>query len=195
MTTESTLGEIITKFNLRSDKNGAHSYCDYVYEHEFKKYKNKPITLLELGIWDCSSLRLWAEYFTDAKIYGIDKNPITQGKELNLGCEFVCENFNNITLIKENGYQMSVLDTIPKLDIFIDDASHDPTDQLFSIEYILPKMNPGSTFIIEDIRSIDIANNLKNAIPAHLLEFAEVIDMTHVKKKNDDIVLIVRLPN
>ena len=43
-----------------------------IYEKYLKDYKNEEINILEIGVDRGDSLRLWREYFTKAKICGID---------------------------------------------------------------------------------------------------------------------------
>jgi len=73
-----TLLELFQKYNnyedveYPSDKNSYHSYIEDVYEEYFSQYKNKKINLLEIGVAFSGSIRLWNDYFKNAKIYGID---------------------------------------------------------------------------------------------------------------------------
>ena len=51
------------------------TYFD-IYEENFSKYRNKKITVLEIGVFRGGSLSMWQKYFgTQAKIIGIDINP------------------------------------------------------------------------------------------------------------------------
>ena len=43
-----------------------------LYESFFKDYKDKNINILEIGVDNGDSLRVWREYFSKAKICGID---------------------------------------------------------------------------------------------------------------------------
>ena len=48
----------------------------HIYDELFKKYKNKKITFVEIGIFSGGSLFMWRNYFkAGSKIYGIDLNP------------------------------------------------------------------------------------------------------------------------
>ena len=39
-----------------------HHYFE-IYEENFRKYKDKDITLLEIGVFRGASLKMWKEYF------------------------------------------------------------------------------------------------------------------------------------
>jgi len=193
-----TLTEIISRLKLATDKGSIHSYIDHFYELEFKKYKDLPVTIVETGVFAGSSLVLWAEYFSNATIIGIDPKPIMgphPGYRPETNFNYVLPRYKNISLIKDTGYDLNVLNKIPAIDIFVDDATHDPKDQLFSINHVLPKMKPGGVFVIEDIRTIEYAIELKNSVPIYLSRYTEILDFRAIKDRSDDIILAVRIPN
>lgn len=43
-----------------------------VYETYLRSWRDKPISILEIGIKQGESLRLWLEYFPAARVYGLD---------------------------------------------------------------------------------------------------------------------------
>ena len=55
-----------------TDKNTLHSYMD-VYEKIFEKYRNDPVSMLEVGVASGGSLKLWKDFFKEGScISGID---------------------------------------------------------------------------------------------------------------------------
>ena len=73
------LQEILEEYNLNKSKNpkgtdkGDYlSYVDFFYEKYFFKFKNREISLLEIGYRHGASLALWSIYFPKANIFGID---------------------------------------------------------------------------------------------------------------------------
>src|ERR1700722_18692475 len=48
-----------------------HDYLDK-YERLFAPFRDAPITVLEIGVFDGGSLRLWEDYFPRATIVGIN---------------------------------------------------------------------------------------------------------------------------
>jgi|LakMenE01Jun11ns_1017448.scaffolds.fasta_scaffold9391700_1 hypothetical protein len=57
--------------NDRTDKNTLHSYLD-LYQSLFNNKKYTAKNILEIGIYRGGSIKLWSEFFINAKIYGID---------------------------------------------------------------------------------------------------------------------------
>lgn len=179
------LSDIIRGHNLITDKNSLHSYCDQFYEREFTPYRNESIQLVEIGIDQGGSLIMWANYFKDAKILGVDL--ILRGD-----CENDCSKYPNIMLSLGNAYMIESLQYFPEADIIIDDGSHNINDQIFAVEHFLPKIKDGGLFIIEDVPSMDAAMILMTHVPNHLKAFTEIIDLRHIKNRSDDILFVVR---
>ena len=55
----------------KTDKNTTHSYLP-LYQQLLKKKKESAKNILEVGIDRGGSIKLWSDYFTNAKVYGID---------------------------------------------------------------------------------------------------------------------------
>ena len=65
------LHTIFNKYD--SDKNSKHHNYSRQYEDLLKKYRNKNISLLEIGVHYGESLKIWGDTFSFAsKIVGID---------------------------------------------------------------------------------------------------------------------------
>ena len=64
----SNLFEIAKKFPSSKDWTGFLK----IYEKYFSEYKDKEINIMEIGVDKGKSLKLWRNYFTKAKICGID---------------------------------------------------------------------------------------------------------------------------
>lgn len=181
------LANIIESLNLVTDKNSLHSYCDHFYEQEFKRYKNKTIKLVEIGVDQGGSLMLWANYFTMGQITGVDV-------EWRGNCIEDCKKYQNISLMQCNAYDYSFAANTTKIDILIDDGPHSLDSQLFTVKILSNKINPGGILIIEDIESDANLQALINAVPFHLKPYVEVKDLRSIKNRYDDLMLIIRYP-
>ena len=58
-------------------KVSIHKWENYfeIYESYFSKFRKRIARVLEIGIQYGGSLKMWKEYFGNAKIFGIDINP------------------------------------------------------------------------------------------------------------------------
>ena len=140
-----------------SDKAG-HRYT-YYYHQLFKNLTQKKINFLEIGIFRGSSIRMWANYFKKANIYGIDNCEINTSGEL-LCDENILGKLNeikNIKCFKCNQDDKIKIEDIFKnqiFDIVIDDGSHFIRDQLISLGILFEKLKPGGIYVIEDIAPV-----------------------------------------
>ena len=117
------------------------------YERLFGPMRNAPLRLLEIGVRFGASMFLWADYFPNATIVGldIDKKP---------------ENFptyKRIHFIRGSQDDPDTLDRCVSLaggqfDIIIDDASHVGRLSAASFAHLFPHaLKPGGFYVIEDI--------------------------------------------
>ncbi len=127
-----------------TDKSSAHH--DYLrhYEQILNQSKIPTRVLLEVGVFNGWSLRMWQKFYPDAKIIALDIDPnCLQYSNGNAQVE-VCdqsdvEQLTNIA--RKHG----------PFDVVIDDGSHIWSHQILTFETIFPYVSPGGIFILEDI--------------------------------------------
>jgi len=144
------LHELGLKFG--TDKATYHNYCGF-YEQYLGHLKDKSFSLLEIGIKDGASLLMWAEYFHNAEVSGIDiyERNITHPR---------------ITCYTGDATKLRLRDWF---DVAIDDGSHEWADQIAAYE--LYKDHCG-IFVMEDLHTSFIAHFAKGPISPfeHLLQ-------------------------
>lgn len=158
-----------------SDKDTNHTYID-IYEKIFAPFRDKTITLVEIGVNYGYSMLAWQRYFTDGIFYGIDIQNIAKHKD---GYNYIVKNINDINEILN-----SIGET--EFDIVIDDGSHGINEQLNALKIFYPRLKNGGLFIIEDIQNIDETRS----------EFekynAEIYDNRKQKNRWDDVLVVIR---
>ena len=65
---------------------GKHGFLE-IYERYFEKLKYKKLNILEIGVENGDSLRIWSNYFVNSKICGID---IIKRDFIIKNCEIFC---------------------------------------------------------------------------------------------------------
>jgi hypothetical protein len=145
-----------------SSRWGGHNYTD-IYEAYLGIHRQAPVTLLEIGLGvkgdlcnspivqgrntGGASLKMWYDYFPEAKIYGIDINE----------CAYL-ENDRIKTFVADQA-RVKDLDAFVEstegtdFDIIIDDGSHRPDHQQISFSYFFRKLKSGGIYFIEDLLS------------------------------------------
>lgn len=134
------LDELGKKYS--TDKNS--NYHNYLNKYEIflQKLRNDPINILELGVFNGSSLRMWEEYFKNAQIYGVDIDDKCQ--KYNDGrCHVIIQDLGDERLLRQ------LSDISPS--IIIDDASHYMSHQIKALYHLFPILKSGGVFIIEDL--------------------------------------------
>jgi hypothetical protein len=127
-----------------TDKFQRHRYTE-IYFEIFGHLKDEKIKLLELGILNGDSLRMWREWFTNAEITGID-HKIEHINEIE-NVKIIKSNTQTINICKDLNYE--------QFDIIIDDADHHPYQQLLTLWNTWPLLKEGGLYIIEDIQNIN----------------------------------------
>ena len=131
--------------SIFTDKGSSHSYIQHFYEDEFKKYQEKNINFLEIGIMSGGSLILWSNYFKNAKnIIGVDCTDEYLHPD--------CRDIEGVDYHFHDAYDKKFVKNLTNLDIIIDDGQHTLDSQLECIELYLPKLNKGGVLIIEDVQ-------------------------------------------
>lgn len=129
-----TLHEIGLKYG--TDKATHHGYCDF-YEKELKGLNPKRI--LEIGVKDGASLRMWKDFYPDAEVVGIDINAIHVPECL---------------VYPINQCDVFIIQKLGKFDLIIDDGSHMTLHQQISFNHLFAnQLNLGGVYIIEDIHT------------------------------------------
>lgn len=169
------LSELAFKYGTDKCPQILHSYTPYYYNlFKDRKYTIKKVVEMGIGYWEMmkysdeyvhdkqlnrryekgASLKMWRDFFPNAQIYGADKK-----------AEVMFEDERIKTIIcderKEKHLRYLISQTGSDVDLFIDDGSHNPYNQIFMCRVLMPLIQKGITYIIEDvgINSEDIVMN------------------------------------
>jgi demethylmacrocin O-methyltransferase len=112
-----------------------------IYDEVFKRLKDEPIRLLELGILGGGSLQMWRDYFQKGIIIGFDREP------------FMAD-YGDRVFFKQGdqgdpGAFRWIKDEWP-FDIIIDDCAHQGALARASFNILFPHLKPGGIYVVED---------------------------------------------
>jgi cephalosporin hydroxylase len=177
--------------NIFSDKNTVHSYIN-TYEELFEKKRENAEHILEIGIGNFSernggSLLLWAEYFKNATITGIDILPIDRVYHE------VLEHPRIKTHTQTNAYSRGFIKghVNEKLDIAIDDGPHTLDSMIEFIKLYSPLLKDDGILVVEDVQNYDWIEHLKLAVPDELKDCIKIYDLRKNKNRYDDILFVI----
>ena len=128
---------------------GKYEHYLAIYDRYFLSFKNRPITIVEVGVGGGGSLQAWDKYFNgQAKVYGIDA---AEKSYLNFDPK------GQIKVIQGNqndrDFWKRILPEIGKIDIFIDDGGHVSSEQIVTFEEVFPYLNNEGIYICEDVQT------------------------------------------
>lgn len=161
--------ELFNKTQNKSDKEIYHKYISNFYNDKFEKFKNKNISILEIGIQYGNSLKLWEQYFLNSKIYSIDINKY-----------YIHEYGDNVNIIIGDAYSEEMINYFKGMNIYFDIIIDDGPHTLNSQDYFLKNYQQllkekDSIIILEDIYDHSFFY-LKEKYPDFIaLDFAEQI--------------------
>ena len=131
-----------------TDKAYLHNFCN-----DYEKLLRKDVkTLWEIGILDGASLRMWSEYYPNAKIIGYD---IEDKSSLSFN-----DNVSVKLLDQSNKSQLSELAKQTDIDIIVDDGSHIIQHQILTFEMLFNCLKSGGQYVLEDLHT---STNVHNA--------------------------------
>lgn len=136
-------------FFENNTSNCIHKWIHYfdIYDFWFKKYKNKPIIILEIGVYQGGSLNMWRDYFgEEVKIFAIDINPLCK--------QFEAKNTKIFIGSQEDREFLKYVKTqVPKFDILIDDGGHTMQQQIVSFEELYGHIKDDGLYLCEDLHT------------------------------------------
>ncbi len=137
--------ELSNKYN--TDKGYKHNYPE-IYQKYFDSIKDKSLNILEIGVLNGASIRMWLDYFSQSHIYGLDIDILTESiSDIDRTRFSIFEgDQSNVEVL------LDIVENCPdKFDIIIDDGSHNCRDQSISLSYLFRRLKPGGLYIIEDL--------------------------------------------
>lgn len=161
-----------------TDKWGKHHYTP-VYHEMFKDRRNEIKKVIEIGPAEGAGLFMFRDYFPNAVIIGLELDHVRVDNLQESGEPIAVYQFD----------QSSAKDICSKIeefesaDIVIDDGSHNPIDQIFTFQGVMPYLKKGSTYIIEDVADTDIIN---------ILASRYYVEVKEVGNRYDDRLIICR---
>ena len=179
--------------NSRTDKNTLHSYLP-LYQNLLISKQQTAKNVLEVGIANGGSIKLWSDFFTNANVYGLDimnMDNVWEGIKnnekiiLHTSTDAYNTDFFNTHFLNKN----------IKCDFMLDDGPHSLESMKQFIKLYSQIMTDDGILIIEDVQSWDWIDILINEVPENLKQFIKVYDLRPNKNRYDDIVFTIDKSN
>jgi hypothetical protein len=114
------------------------------YERFFKEFRDSDAAILEIGVAQGASVRMWADYFHRGTIIGLDIDPMT--KRLEHGRIIIkIADQSDAPALADIGREYGPSGLV------LDDGSHIWSDQITTLRALLPFVKPGGYNVLEDL--------------------------------------------
>lgn len=175
--------------DTRTDKNTCHSYID-LYDTLLASKKETARNVLEVGIFEGGSIKLWSQYFTNATVYGLDIRHYDNIWEELKNKENI-KLFSSYDAYNDETFATNFLSTGVKFDFMLDDGPHTLESMIQFIKLYSQIMADDGILIIEDVDNVGWLDILRDATPEHLKPYIQTYDLRHNKNRWDDIVFTI----
>jgi hypothetical protein len=175
--------------NTKTDKDTTHSYLP-LYQQLLIGKKETAKNVLEVGIFEGGSIKLWSDYFTNANVYGLDIMNINQVWEGIKDREKIILH-TSTDAYNYDFFVTNFLDKNIKCDFMLDDGPHSLESMIKFIQFYSQIMTDDGILIIEDVQSWDWINILIDVVPEELKKFIKTYDLRSNKNRYDDIVFTI----
>ncbi|WP_375491730.1 class I SAM-dependent methyltransferase [uncultured Jatrophihabitans sp.] len=118
-----------------------------IYHRHVAPFRDRPVTLLEFGVWQGGSLQMWRDYLgPKARIVGVDINP---------ACAELTGPQIEVVIGDQNDREFlaGLAKRLGKVDILIEDGGHHPQQQINTFEIFWPIIKNNGIFLIEDLHT------------------------------------------
>jgi len=117
------------------------------YDRLFSAYRDKPVSMLEIGIQNGGSLEIWSKYFQDVQSL--------VGCDINLDCAKLAFDDPRIRVVigdaNTDVTEREILGHSAHFDLIIDDGSHTSSDIVKSFTRYFRHLSDGGIFVAEDL--------------------------------------------
>ena len=146
--------KILHDYFIHNKGNAIHKWYMYfdAYQRHFSRFRGKDVHILEIGVQNGGSARMWKHYFTHGypnakvKIYGVDidsrcKDFEEDGIEIFIGSQ------------EDRDFWRRLKTQIPKVDILIDDGGHTMRQQIVTFEEMFDFVKDDGVYLCEDLHT------------------------------------------
>ncbi|MBD3677750.1 MAG: class I SAM-dependent methyltransferase [Rhodobacteraceae bacterium] len=137
------------RYFLNNGSKILHKWFHYfdIYERHFERFRDRPITMLEIGVFGGGSLEMCQSYFhPESRIVGLDINP-------------KCKRFEGGNIEVHIGSQDDpnflgkLVKKYKKFDIILDDGSHINSHVIKTFEALYEHVSSNGVYFVEDMHT------------------------------------------
>jgi cephalosporin hydroxylase len=118
-----------------------------VYHRHFERFRGRPVTVLEFGVFHGGSLQMWKHYFgPQARIIGVD---------IDERCRALAEEQIEVRIGDQGdrAFLRSLAEDLGPVDLVVDDGAHMLRHQAATFEEIFPAVAADGVYLVEDLHT------------------------------------------
>ena len=170
------LNQLAIKYN--TDKSSLFHDYTKIYDSVFNRLTDQKLKLLEIGILDGASLKMWYDYFINSTIIGLDVDE-------------KCKSFKNDRISVEIGNQTdsnflnNLVKNYENFDIIIDDGGHTWHQQKTTFKHLFQHVNPNGFYVIEDLTTSYLTGSVWDTNEESTIDFLKnIVDDVNLNGKS-----------
>ena len=132
------------KGTVVGDWGAAHNYTE-VYEQLLLDRRERPLNVLEIGVWRGASLRMWERFLPNAKIVGVDILPDTL-KQASARSKVMIGDAADPAFLR----RVATTAFDGPIDFIVDDGSHALDHQIVALRTLFPFLAENGLYVVED---------------------------------------------
>lgn len=158
----------------KSDKSSQYHNYAVKYDKILSPFRNSFLSVLEIGVAQGQSIKMWVDYFEKATIHGADISKTSE----------ICTKYSNRVrfhlLDQSNEAQLKNLEQYSPFDLIIDDGNHFWKEQILTFQTLFPYVKKGGIYIVEDTTT-SYWREYKNSTISTIEYFKGLVDLIHLK--------------
>ncbi len=172
ITTDSILDELAIK-HISDKSSRFHNYAAK-YDKILAPFRDTFKSVLEIGVAQGQSIKMWTDYFPKATIHGAD---ISKASE---SCVSYSGRIEFHLLDQSNEAQLKNMEQFSPFDLIIDDGNHFWKEQILTFQTLFPYLKSGGIYICEDTTT-SYWKEYSNGITTAVEYFKRLVDDVHLK--------------
>lgn len=156
-----------------------------VYERLFERIKHLPHPVLEIGTDGSGGLQMYADYFKNARVFGMDINPIPSAIIGHPKIEHIQIDAYTQEAVSQAGLWAGV-----GYSLICEDGPHYLSTQEFFVANYPQLLHPEGLAVVEDVADISHIPILAAQLPPGFVGFG--VDMRHTNGRYDDILFVIQ---
>jgi O-antigen biosynthesis protein len=170
--------------DIQTDHFTSHSALLDVYEMLFHNIRWTQDSVLEIGTNDGGGIKMYSDYFQNAKAFGMDILPTPEALKKYPRIVHHCRDaytVESIELMKSLGRDFALI---------VDDGPHTLESQLWFCEHYPHLLSPDGLAVVEDIQEYAWTEQFFKKVPSGFIGIT--IDLRSVNNRWDDILFVIR---